>query len=565
MDVVLPVRQIEGERRKLLGLILFRILIITVLMGSTTILNLRTGQTWTPVQKLILYSIGVIYLLSIFYLLAVKYNTSYRFQAITQLFVDVIFWSSLIYLTGGLNSPFTFLYTLSIIHGSILLGKRGAYMTCLMSFACFGVVIWFENYHIFHSTLMLTKSFDNLWNTRELYQIFLNLCMFAFITALAVRLASEVETREAALVTQRISLKVQQMLNRSIMAGINSGFVMIDRNGDITFMNVPAERLIGLTHHEAKGRNLSDVFNDLRDGIIRESKGEDWKRYVELKLDAESDSPRFLTFTFSNLLGGENDRVGSMVVIDDITERRRLEESLFRNQKLAAIGELAAGIAHEIRNPLASISGSIQMLRAEFPPGGDNEKLAEIILRETDRLNNLINDFLSYARPRPVDRLPINIHEIMEDITELLAQQPETDLVRVRVEYDHLTELSGDSGQIRQMLWNILKNAVEAASAKNPGVVWVKIGSKPGAPDHLMFSISDNGEGMSAEVQERIFDPFFTTKSSGTGLGMAIVYQVVKNHRGSIEVNSKPGNGTQFIITLPCHPSTASNDPRRSA
>lgn len=551
MDSVWPLRHLEGERKKLLGLILFRIFTITVLMGSTTILNMRSGMTWTPVQKMVLYSIGVIYLLSIFYLLAVKYNSSYRFQAITQLFVDILFWSCLVFLTGGLHSPFSFLYTLSIIHGAMLLGKRGAYLTFAMSVLGFFSLVWFEHHEIFHSMFMLNKSFTELWSMRGLYQLFLNFCMFAFVTALAVRLAVEVETREAALVTQRISLKVQQMLNRSIMAGVNSGFVMINRQGEITFMNVPAERLVGLTHEEAKGRLLGNLIPALREGLGQELAGQPWARYLELHHTPGGGEGLWLTLTFSDLLGGEDERLGSLVVIEDITERRRLEERLFQNQKLAAIGELAAGIAHEIRNPLASISGSIQMLKAEFPPGDDNEKLTEIILRETGRLNQLINDFLSYARPRPASRTPLRLRETLEDITALLGQNESDQNARIRVEYDDPPEFFGDGDQIRQMLWNILKNAVESVRERHPGVVWVQVGRDPQKDGHIQFVIRDNGTGMDAATQERIFDPFFTTKPGGTGLGMAIVYQIVRGHEGSISVSSQPGAGTRFVISLP--------------
>ena len=286
---------------------------------------------------------------------------------------------------------------------------------------------------------------------------------------------------------------------------------------------------------------------------------EDWDRFVEFSIEREEESKRWIAATFSDLIGVNNERKGSILILDDITNRHNLEELAARNQKLAAIGELAAGIAHEIRNPLASISGSIQLLKSELPPDDGNEKLMEISLRETDRLNTLIGDFLAYARPNPLSSQLVFIHEMMEDLVELIGGDPKFEKVRIRIEYaPWVPQLIGDSAKIRQILWNILKNAVEAVLENPTGVVWVKVEGitvleRPEG-EGVRFRIRDNGTGMSPETAGKIFDPFFTTKENGTGLGMAIVYQLVKSHQGEITVNSKPGRGTEFTISLPSRP-----------
>ena len=202
----------DEKKKKIVGLIFFRIVTITVLMGATTLLNYRSGHEWTLVQQIILYSIGVTYFLSIFYLLAVKSSSNYNFQAVAQVTMDLLFWSCLIYLTGGLHSPFTILYTLPIFYSSSLLGKRGAYMAFVLSIIFFSIVILFEANVIFHSSLQLDKSFDDLFNIAEVYQFFLNFCMFFLVMILAVSLAKEVAIREEILTTERISLKMQKML-----------------------------------------------------------------------------------------------------------------------------------------------------------------------------------------------------------------------------------------------------------------------------------------------------------------------------------------------------------------
>ena len=549
-------KQGESELKKLLGLILFRIVTITVLLGSTTYLNFRSNQEWAPVHYIITYSIGLSYLMSIFYLLAIKTKTSYRFQARIQVFADILFWSCLIYLTGGLHSPFTFLYAISVIYGAVLLGRRGAIFAFILSTVLFGVVIWMESYGIYHSYLSLAASFTNIWDLPEIYQVFLNVCMFFLTTLLASYLASQLERREQILTRQRMSLEIERMLNRSIVAGISSGFITIDLQGVITFFNVAAERISGVPHDKAQGRHLGEVMPQLVEAVDKEGKGEKWERHIEIRLDTNGQEARYAAISFSDLIGPENRRDGSIVIIEEITERRRLEELAQRNQRLAAIGELAAGMAHEIRNPLASISGSVQMLSGEFSAEDDNQKLMEIILREIDRLNSLISDFLSFARPKPLNVGMVNLQEILEDITELIVSNIRYQDVRIRVEFQpKLPELVADAAQVRQMLWNILNNAAEAAARTIKPVVWVKIYKNPtsnGEGESIVHEIRDNGPGMEKEVLERIFDPFFTTKNKGTGLGMSIVYQIVQAHKGKIDVYSRMGEGTVFLVTLPC-------------
>lgn len=555
MSLFQPANTMDQPRKLLFGLIIFRIFTITVLMGSTTFLNYRSGQSWSAVQQLTVYSIGVIYLLSIFYLLALQYNTSYRFQAITQIFVDVLFWSCLVYITGGLYSPITFIYALTIIQGALLLGGRGAVITCCLSVLLFFFVVLFEAHGIYHSVLDLRPSFEDPFALKQLYQIFLNVCMFVLIAVLASYLAREVSTREEKLTKERMSLKVQKMLNRSIIRGMRTGFLMTDPDGKLTFLNMAAERLFSISHEEVLDQPMDFVVPILKPYMQLEIAKKEWARQIELKLSDNPEDNRWISFAFSDVVGLNGDKVGTIVIADEITERRLLENRVFQNQKLAAIGELAAGIAHEIRNPLASISGSIQMLKSEFPPGDDNEKLMEIILRETDRLNSLINDFLSYARPKPLNIAAINIREIIEDILQLLSQTSGLSRIRIRVEYyDNMPELYGDAGQIRQMLWNVIKNSAEAASGRSTGVVWITIGKGPETEEGLptiQFVISDNGKGMEKETLEQIFHPFFTTKPGGTGLGMSIMHQVVQGHNGIVEVDSTVEKGTRFTITIP--------------
>lgn len=542
----------DSQKRALGALVLFRLITVTVLLGATTYLNMKSGQSWSTNQLVLSFFIGFIYLLSILYLLAIKVNASYYFQAATQVFVDLLFWSCLIYLTEGLRSPFTFLYMLSIIQGAYLLGKRGAFASFGGALFFFLTVIWLEMHGVFHETLHLAPSFHDLWATDTLYTLFMNLSMLLLVAILAGYLASQIEAREEALTRERLSLEMQRLLNRSIMTSLTTGFAILDLKGHITFLNVSAERLLDVEFNRARNQNLGEFWPELGEFVIRELSGAMPERHGELKLTRPDLGTRYISVAASDLLGPDNMRMGTILILDDVTSRRQLEERALRSEKLAAVGELAAGIAHEIRNPLASISGAIQMLHRDLPPDEDSQKLMEISLREIERLNRLITDFLAYARPRPVNRVLINLREILEDITALLVGAPENASLRVRVEVaPDLPELFADAAMLRQLMWNVIKNATEAARVRQPGVVWIKV-TKAREEGRILIEVRDNGVGMTPEVRARIFDPFFTTKHGGTGLGMSIVHQAVTSHGGLLEVETEQSVGTTLRILLPC-------------
>lgn len=548
----MPALLTDSQRRALGSLVLFRLLTITILLVSTTAVNVKSGQTWTKGQLIVSLFIGVLYLLSILYLLAIKVNANYRFQGYTQIFVDLLFWSCLIYLTDGLHSPFTFLYVLTILYAAYLLGRAGAFVAFVLAAGLFVTLVWMEAHTVLHGTLGLTPSFKELYDIANLYPLLMNGSMLLLVAVFASYLATQLKERDEELQRERLSLEMQRLLNRSIVTGLNAGFVVLDPDGCITFLNLAAERLLGRSFELARGRALSDLVPELAAALARECANQVWARHEDIKRQ-DGESARYFSASFSNLLGLDNHRVGTILILDDITERRQWEERAFRNEKLAAVGALAAGIAHEIRNPLASISGSIQMMQRELPGDDDSSKLMEISLREIDRLNQLITDFLAYARPRPLHLSLLNLREILEDITALLAGQPENAHVRMRVEIDAgLPEVQADAAQVRQVLWNIIKNAVEASRARQTGVVWIKAErEKREGDDGLLVTIQDNGPGMDEATAARIFDPFFTTKHGGTGLGLSIAHQAVRAHGGSLEAESKADEGACFRVRLP--------------
>ena len=259
----------------------------------------------------------------------------------------------------------------------------------------------------------------------------------------------------------------------------------------------------------------------------------------------------------------KGDPFGHLIVFQDLTYYKQMEEALRRKEKLAAIGEMAAGLAHEIRNPLASLYGSIQLLQAEISLEGTQERLMGIVLKESERLDALITDFLLFAFPHVGETESIPLRELVEETLEVFKKGPHFhEGFNVDVRMDPTVRIDGNRRQIQQILWNLLLNAAQSMS--EGGEIRVEAEqtrSRAGVPS-VSWRVKDTGRGIAAENLTRIFDPFYTSRQGGTGLGLAIVHRIVENHGGRIHVRSDLGKGTVFEIELP---DRIAADPRSSS
>jgi two-component system sensor histidine kinase PilS (NtrC family) len=258
---------------------------------------------------------------------------------------------------------------------------------------------------------------------------------------------------------------------------------------------------------------------------------------------------RVLGVSVSPLTNHLNRPIGRIVNFQDLTELRRMEAQVKRAERLAAIGQMAAGVAHEIRNPLASISGSIELLRKTPQLDPDSGALMEIVLREVERLNRLITDLLDYARPRPRVPVPLELGGLLDETVRVFAQDRTAPGVTARYvppAEGGEVQVVADPGQVRQVLWNLLRNAAEAMPDGGEVVVALRRGD-----GHAEFDVVDTGQGIAPSDQERLFEPFFTTKTRGSGLGLAMVHRIVTEHGGSVSVDSSPGRGARFSVRLP--------------
>ena len=238
-------------------------------------------------------------------------------------------------------------------------------------------------------------------------------------------------------------------------------------------------------------------------------------------------------------------KTGYIGIFQDLTEKKKLESEMKNKEKWAAIGELSANIAHEIRNPLASLRGSIEMLKEGKIPEKHKGKLMDIALSEMERLNNTISDFLTYSSPKPLEIQPVDLHSILDSTLELLKNTEHKNGISIKRDFEGQLFIHADPEKIRQVFWNLGANAFEAMETSGELTVSTKNSLK-----NVTVSFSDTGSGISQANIDKIFYPFFTTKEKGTGLGLSIAYRIIEEHNGRLIVTSRPGIKTTFEIIL---------------
>jgi two-component system sensor histidine kinase PilS (NtrC family) len=360
-----------------------------------------------------------------------------------------------------------------------------------------------------------------------------------------------------------------ETFNRNIIQSLDSGLLTTDLDGKINFLNRTAEKILNRHGEELINASIYDLFPNIK-GVIKEFKKKasgslsDYQRDETLLINGEG-KKTYLGFSISPLTGPDGSLIGHTLIFQDITRFKEMEDQMKRFDKMAAIGLLAAGMAHEIRNPLASLSGSIQMLKSELILDHHQYHLMEITLRESERLNALITDFLLYAQPPQTHKIPWEIWNIIEETIEMFVHSPtfhEGIKITRSKPHENLRAMV-DPGQMKQVLWNLLTNAGQ--SMVDGGKIGIHLEKKSEAflgtafpapvqrreMDWVLISIVDSGSGISAQEKEKIFEPFFTTKENGTGLGLSIVHKIIESHNGMIKVESEVGKGSTFKIFLP--------------
>jgi two-component system sensor histidine kinase PilS (NtrC family) len=486
-----------------------------------------------------------------------------RGRRLTALTVFLIYWdiafvTALVFVTGGIESPFSFMYIISLIYAGILLHTRGAVTAAVL---CVGLYAAAIVVHALPLGRMIAGDFSLpiAVEAREVFfKVLINGIAFFVAAFLSNLISEQLRATGAQLAEKQDELASLRVLHENLVRSVVIGLLTTDVDARVTYVNPTAQRLLGLPPDRLLRRSFLDLFPALRPAFQAgqaPAEGDPLGRRWECPWTRADGEALALGFSVSDLRDRAGRRIGRIVSFQDLTALRRMEQDIKRADRLATVGKLAAGIAHEIRNPLASISGSIQVLAAELDLDPVNGSLMEIVLRETDRLNALISDFLDFARPaqaRPeVVDANLLLDETIEMVRHSLPPEPRVDLRR---DFAPEAFLRADSGQLRQVFLNLLLNAVQAMP--RGGRIDVATRRVPPAPEQggaeaIEIEVADTGAGIGPEVLENIFDPFFTTKESGTGLGLPVAYRIVENHGGRIAVDSEPGRGSRFVVVLP--------------
>ncbi len=555
----------EGAMRKSLhSLIVIRLVVLSAILGLGIFVLRGEGESW---NKPFFAMLGITALLSLVYGMAVKWGKSLRFQAIAQLVVDVGLATGIIHYTGGFASPFSLLYILIISAGSRFFLLRG---TVLLALFCAAVHAAHLSTHLLFAGTGVFESvgpipeFGPVGEGGKLLalQVSLYTITFVILAVLSGYLSVRVHRGGIALAAVRSRLQRPRLYTDQILRSLSSGLLTVDQGGNIVHFNHAAERITGLESPSVIGRRYDAVLEEVSPPLVTLLRGilSGWKELLRQETTLRSLAGGVLPIgmSASALKNEEGESAGVVCIFQDLTEVRRIEEHVRSVDRLAAVGELSSGIAHEIRNPLATISGSIQVLRAELVVEGENRRLLDLVVRESDRLHNIVEEFLDFARIGPIRRDRVNVNELITEIIGALPNHPrrgagvEVLFEKPGIEYG----LIGDEEQLRRVFLNLIVNAFDAVGKE--GIVTVHIrpvdsfqASADDRPSEaLEITVRDTGPGVDPEMEKEIFRPFFTTKPGGVGLGLALAQKIVVSHGGKIDMRSD-AKGTTFSVTLP--------------
>ncbi len=523
------------ERNWLGWLVRVRIFILTLLLA----IELAVEQ-FSPAplpMRLFLSTMLFWYSLSLFYVLLLALWSEYRLQACLQVLTDLVLVSLVVHETGGWDSSLNFLYPLVIIVASVLLPRIWAGLVAALAFILYGTVLELNYYGVVPSYCTTHPGLKALQAI-----IFVNLFAFLAVAYLAGLLTAKLRQVGVQLKDTSGALESLQALHENIIHSISSGLITTGLDGRITLVNAAAQRLLERPVQELLDMPVDQLFLDPLPAVDAQ-----WL-HSEVRFDARAKFRKTVRVRVSALTVPDRGDIGLVYVLDDLTEIRRLEREVRMQDRLAAVGRLAAAIAHEIRNPLTSIAGSIGMLSGLPEMNDDHRRLLDIVTRESQRLNGIITDFLAYSRTKQYRFEQVDLIPLMEDTLTLIDLRMTAENTGIKIKRRFTVQQAwtlADGDKLKQVFWNLCENAVRAM--KDGGTLTAVL--DPLGED-WQVSFIDTGAGMSPQQVEKIFEPFQSNFEGGTGLGLAIVYQIVQAHEGKVWARSKPGQGTTFVLRL---------------
>ncbi|MDD2309613.1 MAG: ATP-binding protein [Desulfuromonadaceae bacterium] len=532
-----------GSERRLRLFIYARIIVSFLFLASTLLLKLQdTSGEIERFQPGIIRLMAFSFLFSLASLQVLKRQRFTPFLTYLQVIWDLLFVTVLLLFTGGILSPYSFLYLLSIMTAGMLLGRRQALYTASLCGIFYGTILDFQYYGYLASIGLNQEDALQVGALRLFYTISFNLIAFGFSAFITGLLAERARLSEEALQRTSIDYSELTQLNSAIVTHSESGLLTTTVTGRIRVFNPYAEAVTGLSQSEAYDKDIESVFPQLR-GFYKPN-GSSIKR--EFEYQSAGGTVMILGYSVACFNDSKGILTGYILNFRDITHFRHMEAALQKADRLAALGELSARMAHEIRNPLAALCGSVQLLSSATDIQDHDARLLAIVTREAARLDRLISEFLLYARPALPQLEQIKLHSYVEEEFIFLNKDPHFASIALQNLVPESTVVTADPNQLHQVIINLLQNAADAMP--DGGEIRIECSVTPVA---VCIAITDNGSGMAEDARQHLFEPFWTTKPAGTGLGLAISYRIIEAHRGTLSVESPPAGGCSFVIKLP--------------
>lgn len=538
-------------RRKLLWLIACRAAAVTLLLGSAIAIQIKSPGSF-PTDPFF-FLIGLTYALTVIYTLTLKHIERHPWLVDLQLALDALVVSALVHLTGGVTSYFSSLYTLPIIAASTVQSWRGGLMVGVLSALTYGGLVGAQ--YVETPLLPFLGHAEVPPLRMALFTVGLNVFGFVAVAALSGYLAEGLKRADAQLERASNELADLQAFSQHVINSLMSGLATTDMEGRVLTFNRSAEVITGTPAPVAVGQSVKAVLQLPATVSALFGPPESRPELPRLEFGFTRTDGRQIELGISTAsLITPRGETGFLFTFQDVTEKRKNDREARVQQRLAAVGEMAAGIAHEIRNPLASMSGSMQILRQELPLSEEQSQLMDIVLRESERLNETIRSFLAYARPQRLSTRRIDIRQVISDTARLLQNGSECGAnhrVSVGVP-DEPVWYEADENQIRQIIWNLASNGLRAMPAG--GRLTLSAGwedASPAGSGNLVLAVQDEGMGIAPEEMDRIFQPFRGAFERGTGLGLAIVHRIASDYGGDVQVTSRRDVGTTVTVRLP--------------
>ena len=535
----------------LVWLMVLRVVVVSTLLGIAVVAEVVTPSE-QPVDGLY-FLIALTYLLTLFYALTWPLTAQYRILlAYFQIIGDLLIITGIIYVTGGIDSNFSFLYFITIIAASIILFRKGGLvaaataamlLSALFDVLYLGIIFNYLGVEIVPRVTIPVQLVA--------YTVFLHVFGFFMVAFLTSYLSENLRKTGRKLEEASDFLADLQAFNQTVIDSITSGLMTTDLEGRINFLNNTAAAILAIDPGEAIGRSVVELLGEKQEfmeDVKHKLSGTRYSRMEGSYLNGRGEEI-YVGMSVSNLLVQREHRGGFLFIFQDLTDIRKLERQVRLKENLVTMGEMAAGMAHEIRNPLASISGSAQVLRETVELTGEQLQLMGIIILESERLSDTLTEFLSYARPPKFELVQVDLRKLLEETVILLENSAEVlpeHKITLSVPEGSI-ELFADPNQMKQITWNLARNALQAMP--NGGNLDISLARNGNG--EVVMTVHDEGVGMTDGEVHEIFDPLTRSFERGGGLGLAIVYRIVKDYNGVIQVDSVASKGTDISVHFP--------------